>query len=1088
MTCNRRHCKRSSVTSTTLAVTAALFVLISVPGSASQRASVYAPVVVSAHDPAAANPMLGAAFSPSAHGASSSEAPAAQGQLHGAGSAAATQSPHVPSGHTDNDVHLQPSSPSLPAGTGNPTLHAEAREEADNRIADLHLPSETTASATPAAWPMGATDAADAADAATALPHANPTAARVPLWLDTIAPHVAVDVPHPTPSPGNVNGTQKSFSDSTVSVATAVPSSSAAPSVSQNVSSEANQTSRTFSDSGRRSIQYVSAGGQQNIPQVSSPSKGSSFGNPSFRKVIPHAAVVNATSTTTTSTTARDISVDAFVPAQNKTTETEDEAYSDEVFTEDPEGSTVDVSTVPDAIRDETETTTFFKLENDGVAPVSNASSLDDDAALETHPCARECVMGAPPMRCYYRFEVTGYYTMSKACYNCPASRQDCDLPECVAADGVPRGLVVVNRQMPGPAVEVCLGDRIVVDLHNGLVAETTSVHWHGHHQRGTPYMDGVPHVTQCPVPPMTTFRYAFKADTPGTHFWHSHTGHQRADGAFGSLVVRVPREADAHAALWDRDERAHTLLLLDWGASGGAERFLAHHHAGGPNKPTAILVNGRGRVPPSPLPDASASANNATARVPAPEFVVQQGLRYRFRLINAGFLNCPIELSVDDHDMLIIASDGSDIQPVAAASLVTYAGERFDFILEANRSVSTYWIRMRGLLDCGENFTAVHQVAILRYEGATEVEPPGELSYAAAHRPGHQVNSLNVGTGTAGSSVIPELDAIAPDDESLKEEPDYRFYLAYDFYAVDNPHFHKAPYYGFYNVSSKMQTYTPQFNHISMKMPSVPMLPQHEQLDQKQFCNTSSVEDQGCRERYCECSHVIQVPLHSVLEIVLIDEGVTYNANHPFHLHGYAFRVVGMERLGESTSLEEVKRLDEQGLLKRKLHAAPLKDTCTVPDGGYTILRVQANNPGYWLFHCHIEFHVEIGMALVFKIGEHSEFPPAPRGFPRCGDWTPDDDDDDDDDLDADVRAGAAPTDTHKSGHEAAHEDTSANEVASVGASQETVLSGAPHKSRLHETQPDAGRRSSAAAAMLSTSGLLLAILTSTFTRLCSR
>lgn len=50
-------------------------------------------------------------------------------------------------------------------------------------------------------------------------------------------------------------------------------------------------------------------------------------------------------------------------------------------------------------------------------------------------------------------------------------------------------------------------------------------MHWHGHHQRGTPYMDGVPQVTQCGIPPGGTFRYRFKAAHRGTHFWHSHSG-----------------------------------------------------------------------------------------------------------------------------------------------------------------------------------------------------------------------------------------------------------------------------------------------------------------------------------------------------------------------------------------------------------------------------------------------------------------------------------------------------------------------------------------------------------------------------------
>lgn len=44
----------------------------------------------------------------------------------------------------------------------------------------------------------------------------------------------------------------------------------------------------------------------------------------------------------------------------------------------------------------------------------------------------------------------------------------------------------------------------------------------------------------------------------------------------------------------------------------------------------------------------------------------------------------------------------------------------------------------------------------------------------------------------------------------------------------------------------------------------------------------------------------------------------------------------------------------------------------------------------GYWLFHCHIEFHAEIGMSLIFKVGEDKEMPPVPNNFPKCGDWKP--------------------------------------------------------------------------------------------------
>lgn len=77
------------------------------------------------------------------------------------------------------------------------------------------------------------------------------------------------------------------------------------------------------------------------------------------------------------------------------------------------------------------------------------------------------------------------------------------------------------------------------------------------------------------------------------------------------------------------------------------------------------------------------------------------------------------------------------------------------------------------------------------------------------------------------------------------------------------------------------------------------------------------------------------------------------------------------------------------------------------MPDGGYTIVRFVADNPGYWLFHCHIEFHSEVGMSIVFKVGEHEQMPPVPRNFPQCGSYMPRLGDDDNDDSGALARAG---------------------------------------------------------------------------------
>lgn len=212
--------------------------------------------------------------------------------------------------------------------------------------------------------------------------------------------------------------------------------------------------------------------------------------------------------------------------------------------------------------------------------------------------------------------------------------------------------------------------------------------------------------------------------------------------------------------------------------------------------------------------------ATEESKYMPLEIFKVTKNYRYRFRVINAGFLNCPIELSVDEHNLTVIASDGFDLEPLRVSSLVLYAGERFDFILYANQKIDNYWVRYRGLMDCDERFTSAHQVAILRYKGALLEEPAEQPTYDYI-RDGLQLNSLNKGSGEEDTKTMAEVNALDHDiPELLKPEPDFKFYVYYDFYEKDNPHFHLAGQYGFTQIKhNNSRVLTPQLNHISMKV-----------------------------------------------------------------------------------------------------------------------------------------------------------------------------------------------------------------------------------------------------------------------------
>lgn len=78
---------------------------------------------------------------------------------------------------------------------------------------------------------------------------------------------------------------------------------------------------------------------------------------------------------------------------------------------------------------------------------------------------------------------------------------------QCVLADGVERGILTANRMLPGPSIQVCENDKVVIDVENHMEGMEVTLHWHGIWQRGSQYYDGVPFVTQCPIQQGNTFR-----------------------------------------------------------------------------------------------------------------------------------------------------------------------------------------------------------------------------------------------------------------------------------------------------------------------------------------------------------------------------------------------------------------------------------------------------------------------------------------------------------------------------------------------------------------------------------------------------
>lgn len=233
-----------------------------------------------------------------------------------------------------------------------------------------------------------------------------------------------------------------------------------------------------------------------------------------------------------------------------------------------------------------------------------------------------------------------------------------------------------INRQVPGPAIQVCKDDLIVVDMTNAMGGTATAMHWHGLHQRDTPHMDGVPFVTQCPIEFMSTFRYAFWATEPGTQFYHSHAGHHKVNGHYGAMIIRQPEVNDPNAKLYDFDLPEHLIVASDWMHVDG-EMYMPGLPNGDGILPVNLLINGRGTW---------LKHNGNRTNAPREVYRVRKGGRYRFRFINAASHVCPLELQIANHTLEIIASDSYNLQPISANTLVTTSGERYDFVVNADQ------------------------------------------------------------------------------------------------------------------------------------------------------------------------------------------------------------------------------------------------------------------------------------------------------------------------------------------------------------------------------------------------------------------
>ncbi|KAJ2376907.1 ferroxidase fet3 [Coemansia sp. RSA 2607] len=96
--------------------------------------------------------------------------------------------------------------------------------------------------------------------------------------------------------------------------------------------------------------------------------------------------------------------------------------------------------------------------------------------------------------------------------------------------------------------------------------------------------------------------------------------------------------------------------------------------------------------------------------------------------------------------------------------------------------------------------------------------------------------------------------------------------------------------------------------------------------------------------------------------EVIEIEMQNPTEIDHAMHLHGHVFQVTEYGPAGNSSEVNAppAKVMTYDGWPMRR-------DTFVVPAFHYIKVRFLADNPGVWMFHCHMDIHFALGLAVTF-------------------------------------------------------------------------------------------------------------------------
>ncbi|KAL6179984.1 hypothetical protein ACLB2K_046654 [Fragaria x ananassa] len=480
------------------------------------------------------------------------------------------------------------------------------------------------------------------------------------------------------------------------------------------------------------------------------------------------------------------------------------------------------------------------------------------------------------------------------------------------------KSMLVVNDRFPGPEIRVHRGDKIYVNVQNEGSYGLT-IHWHGVMQPRNPWSDGPEYITQCPIQPGTNFTYeVILSKEEGTVWWHAHSDWTRAS-VHGAIVILPAVGTTFPFPKPDEDE---VIVIASW-YKGDLQARVDEAMDNDENLPhsDAYTINGQ----PGDLCPCS---NETTYRR-----IVDYGKTYLLRIVNAN-IDADTFFAIAQHNFTVVGLDGAYIKPIDTTYILLSPGQTMDVLLEANQVLGRYYMAARYF--SSENvavgdFDHANVTAILEYNGnythlTSPVFPsslPMYYDFAAYQNFTNQIRSL--ATPICYSSSGCETKQISASVNNI---------------SWVNP------------STDILQTYYRNISGVySADFPDYP--PSFYNFTEESYSIDTVLTVQGRKVKVLNYNESVEI----VFQGTNVLDG---SVNHPMHLHGYSFYVVGYG-FGIYDNATDPKGFN--------LIDPPEVTTFGVPKNGWLAIRFTANNPGVWFWYCHMDRHLTWGMEAAFIV-----------------------------------------------------------------------------------------------------------------------